>query len=57
MGRTAKMLQARRPAFTEVTMLSWKEAGCFMGVPFISLKEIPLQVYLYSPFSFTVQHL
>ena len=47
-GRTVKMLQVRRPAFTLLTMLSWNEADSQVGVDIISTKESSLFMYIHS---------
>jgi hypothetical protein len=55
MGRTAKILQVRRPAFTGLTMLSWNEAFPFLfplssfygGIARGNPAQVRLPVYLF----------
>ena len=39
-GRTVKMLQVRRPAFTVLTTLSWNEADSQVGVHFNFISQL-----------------
>jgi hypothetical protein len=55
-GRTVKMLQVMRPVFTLSTMLSWNEADSQVGVHIISTKELPLFMYIHSPYFHFTKH-